>query len=63
MVYAKAYKTNYKGTNLGYIFSDTMGKDENGNDGNISYAEWADIRKDLKRHYGDSVAFKLVPCK
>lgn len=63
MVYVKAYKTNYKGTNLGYIFSDTMGKDESGNEGNVSYEEWRKIRDELKAAYGNSVAFKMVPCK
>lgn len=62
MVYVKAYKTNYKGTNLGYIFSDTMGRDENGNEGNVSYAEWREIRETLKAYYGDNVAFKMVKC-
>lgn len=55
-VYVQVFKLSATGRKVAKMFEDTIGQD-----GNVSYAEWKEIRNVYTKHYGKSgVEFAIV---
>lgn len=61
MLYVQAFKTDESGKRRECVFIGSIGADENGNAGDMTYQEWGKTREELRAFYGDRVEFSTTP--